>query len=479
MLDSLMKKIEHFGSVTYEDVMSSIPNVASESLVSMCVDILKSTGMKIVRDGRRNCPRKQDQRHSSRPESLIGQYLRHVGEVKLLTREEEERAFRSICESDVAVRNIFNSFRFAPDMYLGVLDRIDEKCDRFDHIVGGSFVGKRDAYMALIPSLREKLHCIKERFSASEMNKCLEELSFKQDIVEKLCDDAREAIYLPYISARKSSSCDEMSRIEESAGMGQEGILGSFKALRDALEEGRSARNSIIESNQRLVVFVAKKYVGRGISFLDLIQEGNLGLVNAVRKFQHRRGHKFSTYAIWWIRQAIARSIENQARTIRIPVHVIELIDRMKRAEKNIIQSYGRKAVDEEIAEDLGIPVSRVEKLREAAQHVVPLDCKIGDDDGATYGEMIADEKAENPGDSTDRAMLKERMATILRGLNERERMVIEYRYGLSDGSSRTLDEVGLIFNVTRERIRQIEMAALDKLRDPKCKAALAEFFTR
>jgi RNA polymerase primary sigma factor len=158
---------------------------------------------------------------------------------------------------------------------------------------------------------------------------------------------------------------------------------------------------------------------------------------------------------------------------------VIELIDRMKRAEKKIVQLFGRNAEDDEIAAELGIPICRVEKLRETAQHVIPLDGKIGDDDGATYGEMIADDKAENPGDSADRAILRERMASMLKDLNERERLVIDYRYGLSDGNARTLDEVGLLFNVTRERIRQIEMAALEKMRAPKYKAALSEFFTR
>lgn len=478
MLDALAKKGANGGRIAYDDLLSVLPEGTSESLASMYIDILKSIGIDIVREDRVVEPLQQ--RHqASRPESLIGQYLRHVGEVKLLTKDEEESAFKSICETEVVVRNVFNSFRFAPDMCLGVLDRLNERCDRFDHIVGGEYAGKRDAYMALVPALREKLERVKSSFSASEMNRCFDELAFKQDIVEKLCDDAHDNVYLPYLSARKSYSLDDMSRIESSAGMCQSEMVESFRKLHEALEEGRSARNRIIEANQRLVVFVAKKYVGRGISFLDLIQEGNLGLVNAVRKFQHRRGHKFSTYAIWWIRQAIARSIENQARTIRIPVHVIELIDRMKRAEKKIVQLFGRNAEDDEIAAELGIPICRVAKLRETAQHVIPLDGKIGDDDGATYGEMIADDKAENPGDSADRAILRERMASMLKDLNERERLVIDYRYGLSDGNARTLDEVGLLFNVTRERIRQIEMAALEKMRDPKYKAALAEFFTR
>ena len=478
MLDALAKKCANEGRISFRTLLSYLPEGTPDSFASMYEDVLKSIGIEIVHDDKSVCQKKH-RINEPRPSSLIGQYLRHVGEVKLLTKDEEESAFKSICDTETVVRNVFNSFRFAPDMYLGVLDRLNERCDRFDHIVGGSYSGKRDVYMLKVPLFREKLERVRSSFSAYEMNMFFDELSFRQDIVEKLCEYAREKVYLPYMAAKKNGLSEDMSRIEASAGMSQCEIIDSFRKLRDAIEEGHVARNKIIEANQRLVVFVAKKYTGRGISFLDLIQEGNLGLVNAVRKFQHMRGHKFSTYAIWWIRQAIARSIENQARTIRIPVHVIGLIDRMKRAEKKIVQAFGRKAEDEEIAAELGIPACRIAKLRESAQNVIPLDGKIGDDDGATYGDMIADDKVENQGNYADRSILKDRMAAILNDLNERERMVIDYRYGITDGNARTLDEVGLMFNVTRERIRQIEMSALEKMRAPKYKAALSEFFTR
>ena len=321
--------------------------------------------------------------------------------------------------------------------------------------------------MTLVPAFRERVSAFKEKYESgghdsaaerSDFLKCLTELSFRQDALEKMCDDA----------------IDKM-RASESDGM--DGVASElFGELTRTLEDVRNVRNMIIDANQRLVVFVAKKFSGRGISFIDLIQEGNVGLVNAVRKFSHKRGHKFSTYAIWWIRQAITRAIENQARTIRIPVHVIEVIDRMRRAEKKLIQSLGRVATNKDISDAMGIPEERVEELREISRHTVSLDCKISDEDGATYGDFIQDAKTENQADSVDKKLLKERLQVVLGGLNDREKIVIESRYGLSDGVPRTLDEVGLMFNVTRERIRQIEMSAIRKLRDPSCMSVLAEF---
>lgn len=272
-------------------------------------------------------------------------------------------------------------------------------------------------------------------------------------------------------------------------GMSPEDFMSCFSDLRRAMEDGNAARTRIIEANQRLVVFVAKKYVNRGISFLDLVQEGNIGLMNAVRKFSYRRGHKFSTYAIWWIRQAIARAIENQARTIRIPVHVIEQIDMMRRADRRLMGSLGRKPTDREVAEEMSkreekigsskfsMTPERVAELRQMSQHTVSIDCKIGEDESATYGDFIHDEMAECQSDTADRNLLKEKVAEALKCLTDRERIVLDSRYGISDGVQRTLDEVGLLFNVTRERIRQIEMSAIKKLRESRCIGILAEFY--
>lgn len=468
------------GGLAGADLATLLPGV-SAALVQTCADILSAAGLAQSCKPAGTRPRPRPRKHVSRPraDSLVAQYLRRVGAVRLLTRAEEEEAFAVIRKTEARVRDAFNGFRFAPGLCLSVLDRLDEGGDRFDHIVGGPYAGKRDAYMALVPSFRARLEAIRREFSRLDMGACLDDLSFRQEIVEKMCEDAHERFYLPYLAAARSGAAAEVARLEAAAGLDADGILSAFESLRQSLAAGRDARNRIVEANQRLVVFVAKKYVGRGISFIDLIQEGNLGLVNAVRKFQHRRGHKFSTYAIWWIRQAIARSIENQARTIRIPVHVIELIERMKRTDKALVQALGRRPDDAEVARAMGIGHARVAKLRETAQRVVSLDGKIGDEDGATYGDMMPDEDAEAPCASAERALLRARIDVALECLNERERLVIGYRYGLSDGNARTLDEVGLLFNVTRERIRQIEMAALEKMRTAKGSESLATFLSR
>lgn len=496
MLEELRRRSEaNGGCVSYDEFMSVLPSGAADDMLAMrYVDILKALGVRVIREIGSGCSPSRTIRTGSkgRTESLIGSYLRRVGEIKLLSKSEEEESFRNIDESESIVRMVFNMFLFAPDMYVGVLDRIKEKSDRFDHIVGGPFIGRRDEYISIIPSLKEKVECMKKEMmhdienggveylkGRQESSKCLDDLAFRQDVIEKMFEQAYNEYYVPYMDAIKSKTQDGMSearRIEGICGASGAVIEERFKKICAAIDSGRRSRDRIIEANQRLVVFVAKKYVGRGISFLDLIQEGNVGLMNAIRKFQHRRGHKFSTYAIWWIRQSIARAIENQARTIRIPVHVIEMIERMKRAEKDVVQSIGRSATDSEVAEKMGVSESRVVSLKKTAQHVVPLDCKIGDEDGATFGDMVSDEKAETQGESVDKMMLRERMSDVLKCLSERERMVIEYRYGIKDGTARTLDDVGLLFNVTRERIRQIEMVAIKKLRNPSVIGKLSEF---
>lgn len=253
-------------------------------------------------------------------------------------------------------------------------------------------------------------------------------------------------------------------------------IKEEIKTLQKDVDKGADAKKRLAEANLRLVVSIAKRYVGRGMLFLDLIQEGNLGLIKAVEKFDYKKGYKFSTYATWWIRQAITRAIADQARTIRIPVHMVETINKLIRVSRQLLQELGREPSPEEIAKEMSMPVDRVHEILKISQEPVSLETPIGEEEDSHLGDFIKDDNVPVPADAAAFTLLKEQLEEVLGTLTEREQKVLTLRFGLEDGRARTLEEVGKEFNVTRERIRQIEAKALRKLRHPSRSRKLKDY---
>lgn len=272
---------------------------------------------------------------------------------------------------------------------------------------------------------------------------------------------------IPLLKERLAETGDEQEKEE---------IQAEIKALQLDVDRGSDAKKRLAEANLRLVVSIAKCYVGRGMLFLDLIQEGNLGLIKAVEKFDYRKGYKFSTYATWWIRQAITRAIADQARTIRIPVHMVETINKLIRVSRQLLQELGREPTPEEIAEEMKMPVERVREILKISQEPVSLETPIGEEEDSHLGDFIKDDNVPVPADAATFTLLKEQLEEVLGTLTEREQKVLTLRFGLEDGRARTLEEVGKEFNVTRERIRQIEAKALRKLRHPSRSRKLKDY---
>jgi len=293
------------------------------------------------------------------------------------------------------------------------------------------------------------------------------------DLESSLDDPVR--MYLREIGRVPLLSAEEEVKLAQRMERGRYELL-SKTANQRVIDDGEEAQRRLTEANLRLVVSVAKKYIGRGMSLLDLIQEGNIGLIRAVEKFDYTKGFKFSTYATWWIRQAITRAIADQARTIRIPVHMVETINRLIRISRRLLQDLGREPTSEEIAEEMEISPEKVREIIKVSQEPVSLETPIGEEDDSHLGDFIEDHTALAPADAASHQLLKEQVEDVLDSLTERERKVLQLRFGLDDGRSRTLEEVGKEFHVTRERIRQIEAKALRKLRHPSRSRKLKDY---
>lgn len=340
----------------------------------------------------------------------------------------------------------------------------------------------------------------KGKLTTKEISDALEELEYDVDQVDKLYDlfetnnieiiedlvtpveedfkDLGKATDLDVALAAEGISIDDPVKVYLKE-IGRVPLLTADEEINLAVRMAQGdirARKRLSEANLRLVVSIAKRYVGRGMQFLDLIQEGNLGLIKAVEKFDHTKGFKFSTYATWWIRQAITRAIADQARTIRIPVHMVETINKVKKVSSQLLHKNGHEPTAEEIAEELDMPSDKVREIMRVAQEPVSLETPIGEEEDSHLGDFIPDDDAPAPADAASHILLKEQLSEVLQTLTPREEKVLRLRFGLEDGRSRTLEEVGKEFNVTRERIRQIEAKALRKLRHPSRSKRLKDF---
>ncbi len=518
------------GFLTYEEINEVLPlSFDSAEQIDQVLIFLGGLDIQIMNQSEveRQKERKKEakelealpKRSEGSSDDPVRMYLKEMGSVPLLSREEEVEISKRIEKAQIQIERIIMRFRYSGRESISIAQSLMLGKDRFDKVISEKEVANRQEYLRLLPKLA-KLLKEEDVFLEKNLRGLLEAFPQKhaegiRTEVEKsrirtqaylralhlrhnIIDDFGEVIMGAYerflslereiqdltprasrnkfANAKLLAAKRRLRKLEIAAGRSLEEFKKDVRMLQRWTDKSQEAKREMVESNLRLVISIAKKYTNRGLSFLDLIQEGNMGLMKAVEKFEYRRGYKFSTYATWWIRQAVTRAIADQARTIRIPVHMIETINKVLRGAKKLMMESGREPTPEELAEEVGITPDRVREIYKIAQHPISLQAEVGDSGESQFGDFIEDTSADSPSEATGYSILKDKMNEVLETLTDRERKVLIRRFGLLDGKPKTLEEVGFEFNVTRERIRQIEAKALRKMRHPTRSKQLRAF---